>query len=151
VEIARGRHTPRKLSLVMFDADHFKNVNDTHGHPAGDAVLRRLAALLTTTFREVDVVARVGGEEFAVLLPSTGLSGAAAVAERFRQAVAAQPIVADGVSIACTVSGGVATMETGSTDLDALLERADRALYAAKAAGRNRIACSSVDDPAAPR
>ncbi len=141
VELARDRRAPRELSLIMFDADHFKTINDTHGHPAGDAVLRHLAALLTGTFREVDVVARVGGEEFAVLLPSTDLSGAAAVAERLRAAVAAHPAVVDGVPIHYTVSAGVASLDGSQTSLDALMKHADRALYAAKADGRNRVQC----------
>lgn len=149
VEIARGRHSPRQLSLVMVDADHFKNATDRHGHPAGDAVQRHLAALLTATFREVEVVARVGGEEFAVLLPPTGPAGAAAVAEGFRCAMAAEPIVVDGVAIGCTVSARVATMDAGSTNLDALIKRADLALYTAKAAGGNRIECASADAPGA--
>ena len=128
----------------MFDVDHFKRVNDTHGHPAGDAVLRHLAVLLTATFRQVDVVARVGGEEFAVLLPSTDAEGAAAVAERLRLAVKSQAVEFDGVPLRCTVSAGVATMHADLGDLDALMKRADQALYAAKAAGRNRIECWSA-------
>jgi len=143
IELDRWQRWPRKLSLVLFDADHFKRVNDTHGHPAGDAVLSHLATLLTATFRQVDVVARVGGEEFAVLLPSTDAEGAAAVAERLRQAVESQPVEVDGVPIRCTISGGVATMDADLGDLDALMKRADQALYAAKAAGRNRIECWS--------
>ncbi len=139
VELARGRRAPRELSLVLFDADHFKNVNDKHGHPAGDAVLRHLAALLTVTFREVDVVGRVGGEEFAVLLPSTGIQGATKVAERLRLAVASKPVEVDGVQIHYTVSAGVATTDDHSMSLDALMKRADVALYAAKAAGRNQV------------
>ncbi len=141
LELARARRSPRELSLVLFDADLFKHINDTHGHPAGDAVLRHLAALLTATFREVDVVARVGGEEFAVLLPSTGLRSAATVAERLRLAVASQPVDVDGVPIHYSVSAGVATSNDNSMDLDTLMKRADAALYAAKGAGRNRIEC----------
>ena len=143
-ELERWHRWPRKLSLVMFDADHFKRVNDTHGHPAGDAVLRHLAVLLSATFRQVDVVARVGGEEFAVLLPSTDAEGAAAVAERLRLAVESQAVEVDGVPIRCTISAGVATMHADVADLDALMKRADQALYAAKAAGRNRIECWSA-------
>ena len=143
LELERGRRAPRALSLILFDADHFKNVNDTYGHPAGDAVLRHLAAMLTATFREVDVVGRVGGEEFAVLLPSTGLDGAAAVAERLRLIVAGQSVDVDGVRIPFTVSAGVATIDDPSMGLDALMKRADVALYAAKAAGRDRVECWS--------
>ena len=139
LEIDRRKRSPRPLSLIVFDVDHFKRVNDTHGHPAGDAVLRKLAAVLVATFRQVDVVARLGGEEFGVLLPSTGLDDAARVAERFRMAMAAQPVEVDGVLIPCTVSGGVATMEDGAGGLDLLMKRADKALYTAKSDGRNRI------------
>jgi len=138
-EVERWKLAARPLALALFDADHFKGINDTHGHPAGDAVLRHLADTLMRTFREVDVVARVGGEEFAVLLPSTGLEAAAAVADRVRQVVAASTVDADGVPIRCTLSGGVAVMEPGVGGLDGLMKRADQALYAAKAAGRDRI------------
>jgi diguanylate cyclase (GGDEF)-like protein/PAS domain S-box-containing protein len=140
IEMARWRRQPRPLSLLLLDADHFKAINDQHGHPAGDAVLRDLAATLSAGFREVDVVARVGGEEFAVLLPSTGLEGAVAVANRLLAAVAARSVEVDGVRIPYCVSGGVATMDDSVSGLDALMKRADEALYAAKHAGRNRIA-----------
>jgi diguanylate cyclase (GGDEF)-like protein len=139
VELIRWRHSPRDLSLILFDVDHFKQVNDTYGHPSGDAVLRHLATLLTNTFREVDVVARIGGEEFAVLLPSTGLATASVVAERLRKAIEPNAVEANGFRIRYTVSGGVATMEDGVADLDGLIKRADESLYAAKASGRNNI------------
>ena len=139
LELERSKRSPRQLSLIMFDADNFKTVNDTYGHAAGDAVLCDLAAMLTATFRQVDVVARVGGEEFAVLLPSTGVRDAAMVADRLRQAVESHAVVVDRASIKYTVSGGVAAMDASVTGLDELMKRADDALYAAKAAGRNRI------------
>jgi diguanylate cyclase (GGDEF)-like protein len=144
-DIALGRHAPHALSLILFDADHFKQVNDRHGHPAGDAVLCHLAALMTRTFRQVDLVARVGGEEFAVLLPSTGADLALEAANRLRLALAAQPVMVDGVPIRLTVSGGVATLDDGLCDdgglsgLDSMIKRADQALYAAKVTGRNRV------------
>jgi diguanylate cyclase (GGDEF)-like protein/PAS domain S-box-containing protein len=141
LEMERCRRSPRPLSLILFDADHFKRVNDRYGHAAGDKVLRHLAATLAATFREVDVVARLGGEEFAVLLPSTDLPSAAAVANRLRHAIGDQAVEVDGVKIRYTVSGGVATMDADVEGLDALMKRADRALYAAKADGRNRIEC----------
>ena len=140
IELTRWRRQPRPLSLLLLDADHFKAVNDQYGHPAGDAVLRDLAATLSASFREVDVVARVGGEEFAVLLPSTAVAGALAVANRALAAISARLVEFDGVRIAYTVSGGVAAMDEGVTGLDALMKRADEALYVAKKAGRNRIA-----------
>ncbi|WP_394788088.1 diguanylate cyclase [Rhodoferax sp.] len=139
LELERASRSPRQTSLILFDVDFFKQVNDSYGHPAGDAVLRQLATLLTATFRQVDVVARVGGEEFAVLLPSTSLEAATAVANRLREAVAAQTVQVDGTAIHYTLSGGVATLSDPANGLDALMKQADRALYAAKAAGRNRI------------
>ena len=129
----------------MFDADHFKVVNDTYGHPAGDAVLCHLAKLLMSTFRQVDIVARVGGEEFAVLLPSTDLQTALKIANRLRENVASQVVEVDGVKIRYTVSGGVASMDDSISGLDALMKRADQALYQAKASGRNRIQAHPTD------
>jgi diguanylate cyclase (GGDEF)-like protein/PAS domain S-box-containing protein len=150
LELSRNRRTPRPTALILFDADHFKDVNDRHGHPAGDCVLRQLGAALSATFRQVDVVARVGGEEFAVLLPSSTMAGALAVAERLRVLVASQPVVCEGVPIAYTVSAGIAAVEAGETiDLDTLIKRADRALYAAKTKGRNRVECWNGDRDAA--
>jgi diguanylate cyclase (GGDEF)-like protein/PAS domain S-box-containing protein len=139
LEIKCWHRSPRPLSLLLIDADHFKSVNDTYGHPAGDAVLRMLAASFTATFREVDVVARIGGEEFAVLLTGTSLQGAAMVAERFCHHVAAQSLEFEGKTISITVSAGVAAMDEGVTIIDALMKRADQALYGAKSAGRNRV------------
>ncbi len=139
LELSRRKRSPRDVSLILFDVDHFKRVNDTYGHPTGDLVLRHFAGLLTSAFREVDVVARVGGEEFAVLLPSTGATAAIAAAERLRHLVESQPLVANDLRISYTVSGGVATTEDDLADLDALIKRADQSLYAAKAGGRNNI------------
>jgi diguanylate cyclase (GGDEF)-like protein/PAS domain S-box-containing protein len=139
IEMTRWRRQPRPLSLLLLDADHFKAINDQHGHPAGDAVLRDLAATLNAGFREVDVVARVGGEEFAVLLPSTSIDGALAVAKRLLAAFAARCVDFEGTPLRYSVSGGVAEMDDSVTGLDALMKRADEALYAAKKAGRNRI------------
>ncbi len=141
VELLRWQRQPRALSLVAFDADHFKQINDRHGHPAGDAVLRHLAAGLGATFRNLDLVARSGGEEFLVLLPGTGLDGAQAAADRLCRMVAAQTVDVDGVQIRYTVSAGVATMHADVDGLDALIKRADLALYQAKAMGRNRVEC----------
>lgn len=141
LEVERWRRLPRPLSLVMFDADQFKRINDRYGHAGGDAVLRHLAGLLTTTFREVDMAARLGGEEFAVLLPSTDIRGALAMATRLRHTMEGAVIDFEGEQIRCTVSGGVASMENDVTGLDVLMKRADSALYAAKNAGRNRIVC----------
>jgi diguanylate cyclase (GGDEF)-like protein/PAS domain S-box-containing protein len=139
LELERNRHAPRPTALILLDADHFKRINDRHGHPGGDAVLRHLGHLLAATFRQVDVAARVGGEEFAVLLPSSNLEAAAAVAERLCRLVADRPVAFDGAHIACTISVGVAVCDGELLALDTLLKRAGQALYAAKAAGRNRV------------
>jgi diguanylate cyclase (GGDEF)-like protein/PAS domain S-box-containing protein len=138
-ELERWRRTPRPLSLLLIDADHFKKVNDQHGHAAGDTVLCSIARTLTATAREIDVVARLGGEEFVVLLPSTDTTGAAALAERIRIAIAATPVPANDADVRCTVSVGVSTMAVDVDGLDALIGRADAALRAAKAAGRNTV------------
>lgn len=139
IELERRRRAPRPTSMIMIDADHFKAVNDRYGHAGGDAVLRHLAAALNLTFRDVDIVARVGGEEFAVLLPSTDLAAASAVAERLRATVEAAAVRIDGAAIGYTISAGVATMDGRVMTLEGLMKRADQALYAAKARGRNRV------------
>jgi diguanylate cyclase (GGDEF)-like protein/PAS domain S-box-containing protein len=138
-ELGRSTTVPRPTAVITLDADHFKAINDRYGHPGGDAVLQHLAAILGETFREVDVVARIGGEEFAVLLPSTDLPRAAVVAERLRSSVASQVVHFDGERIRYTVSAGVASLDDGMGGIDLLLKRADQALYAAKRAGRNRV------------
>ncbi len=140
-ELQRWQRSPQPLSLVIVDADHFKTINDRHGHAAGDAVLRHLAAGLSASFRAMDLVARIGGEEFAVLLPDAGLDGAAAVAARLCKHIAAQTVEVDGKPIRYTVSVGVATMAADTGTLAELMKRADAAMYQAKALGRNRVEC----------
>ena len=127
-------------AVLLFDIDHFKKVNDTHGHAAGDDVLRELAARTTNSVRSVDLVARLGGEEFAVVMPETDIASAAEVAERLRLAVATDRFVvrASGKELDITISVGVAAAEAGH-GRDRLLARADEALYSAKTAGRNRV------------
>ncbi len=147
IELGRWHRAPRPLTLIMFDADHFKAVNDRHGHPAGDAVLRHMAQTLTANFRECDLIARLGGEEFAVLVPSMAMADALAAAATVLETIDSQPVVIDGVAIHYTVSGGIATMEADVAGLDALIKRADDALYAAKRAGRNQIVCWSPRTP----
>jgi diguanylate cyclase (GGDEF)-like protein/PAS domain S-box-containing protein len=142
-ELHRWHRAPRELSLIMFDADQFKIINDTWGHPAGDAVLRDLAGSLTAIFRQADIVARLGGEEFVAMLPSTGQNGAVTVATRLLRAVEAKTVTVDGNAIRYTVSAGVATMKPDISGLDALIKRADLALYEAKRQGRNRVECWS--------
>ena len=153
LELDRAAHTPRPLSLVVFDADHFKHINDRHGHPAGDRVLCDLATALRDTFRAVDTVARIGGEEFAVLLPSTSLAQAVAIADRLCATVSTRLVAVDGVEIAYTVSAGVAVWDNkpgaealpATGNIDALIRRADQALYLAKTGGRNRVAAWTPD------
>ncbi|OYV86009.1 MAG: hypothetical protein B7Z73_12490, partial [Planctomycetia bacterium 21-64-5] len=125
------------LSLVMVDVDFFKKFNDLHGHQTGDEVLRRIGELLRKTLREMDLAARFGGEEFAVLLPGTRLQDATTVAERLRAAVAAEPLSFGGKELHVTISIGLATAEE-TDDHNRLVQRADEALYAAKNGGRNR-------------
>ena len=130
---------PRPLSVMMIDADHFKRINDTHGHLAGDAVLRHLATALSANFRPVDVVARIGGEEFIALLPGVPLEAAEAVAQRVCRGLALQAVEVEGAPIRYTVSIGVAMMGADVSDLGDLMRRADTAMYAAKTLGRNRV------------
>lgn len=141
LELSRRKRAPRPVSLIMLDADHFKAINDTYGHPAGDAVLRQLAADMRSVCRQVDVLARVGGEEFAVLLPSVGLVHALAVAERLRAQVQLASVRYEEHSIGYAVSIGVAVMEDSVAGVDGLIKRADQALYAAKRRGRNQVVC----------
>ena len=138
-EVLRVQRQPRPLSLLMFDLDHFKRVNDRHGHLTGDEVLRAVGELVHTTLRRTDVAGRYGGEEFAVLLPDTTLEGATLVAERLREGAEALRVTAGEASIALTISLGVAEWHAGMADGAALVAAADEALYDAKRSGRNRI------------
>ncbi|CAA7611878.1 diguanylate cyclase [Magnetospirillum sp. UT-4] len=136
-ECERAERYRTPLSLAMLDIDHFKRVNDTWGHGIGDEVLRAVVRAVAGGLREIDLIGRLGGEEFAVLLPETELDGAMAVAERLRRAVAETDVPVPGGAYRVTVSLGVADWSGGG--LDALLGRADRALYRAKDAGRDRV------------
>lgn len=141
-ELARSIRYNRPLSLLMIDLDHFKKVNDTYGHLAGDRVLQNLGAMCRESFREEDVVGRMGGEEFAVMLPETPLEKAMEVAERFRQTMADAAMAMDhGLPLHCALSVGVTTLVDSQTNLDTLLSQADKALYDAKNQGRNRVCC----------
>ena len=131
------------LALLVVDIDHFKRVNDVHGHAAGDGVLRHVAQSLSAALREGDRLGRLGGEEFVAVLPGAGLAEATAVAERMRAAVAAAPAPVGPLTVACTVSVGVATAPAGGA-LEVLLGRADAALYQAKADGRDRVAVAAA-------
>ncbi len=138
-ETAKSRRYGRELSCIMLDIDHFKSINDTFGHPAGDHVLRTITSVCRNELREVDIFGRVGGEEFAIGLPETSLFGAAETAERLRRRIASQVVVFEGRTIPVTASFGVASFEKTDGSFEALRARADRALYQAKETGRNRV------------
>ena len=145
-EIAVCSRHGHPLTLVMFDVDHFKKVNDTHGHLAGDAVLKDLAARIRPRIRREDLFARYGGEEFACVLPSTALPGGIVFAEHLRTIIEERPCLFDNMSIPFTISLGVTTLhrETG-VDPVALIKRADENLYVAKRGGRNKVVPSLAD------
>jgi diguanylate cyclase len=137
MELGRCRARGDTASLLMLDIDHFKAINDRHGHPAGDAVLRAVARILRDTMRDEDLPGRYGGEEFCIVLPSTGAAGAAVAAERLRARIEGA-VLERRLGIRATVSIGFAELVPADADCAAWIARADRALYAAKAAGRNR-------------
>ncbi len=140
-ELSRGRRYSRHLSLILFDIDHFKRINDSRGHLAGDAVLRQLAGAIAANIRREDVLARVGGEEFALLAPELSLENARFVAAKLRALVESTPFRFEEQAIEVTASFGVATAEPGKTvQPDELYQAADARLYVAKNSGRNRIA-----------
>ena len=142
-EVAYGIRHNSEIALVLFDIDHFKRINDTHGHQVGDAVLRQVATTAARRLRTEDVLARFGGEEFAVILRGTSRLGAGLVAERLRALVAALPAIVDGKPIAVTVSAGCASLECcAGRSPHELVAAADRRLYVAKRQGRNRVAAS---------
>jgi diguanylate cyclase (GGDEF)-like protein len=139
-ELARGHRYGETVSCVLFDVDGFKRVNDTHGHDAGDAVLRAVSAAAQTECRQPDVLGRWGGEEFLLVLPRTGAAGAAAIAARVREIVEAVRVTHGGLALGVTASFGVATAAPdGEEGIEGILKRADAALYRAKGGGRNRV------------
>jgi diguanylate cyclase (GGDEF)-like protein len=139
-ELERAARYQRPLSLVLLDLDHFKKVNDTHGHAAGDDALRKAAAVLGEVCRDVDLAARLGGEELVLLLPETDSGGAHILAERIRGKIAATVHQSPaGVRFSVTASVGVASVGKKTTTPEALLQACDEALYRAKEAGRNRV------------
>ncbi len=138
----------RPLSLAMLDIDHFKEYNDTYLHMEGDEVLKRIGKLLKTNLREVDTVARFGGEEFVLLLPDTDKHGAIAVAEKVRRLIEKERFTTSGgePTRPVTISCGVATYPEDAGEMEELIDHADIALYRAKARGRNRVESFSRDD-----
>jgi diguanylate cyclase len=137
-EYQRHKRYDTKLSLIMFDIDFFKKVNDTHGHQCGDAVLQTVASKTTSIIRQTDCLARYGGEEFCCLLPQTELTDAVTLAERLRQLIEKQVIVYQEKNVNVTISLGVSDLKPEDS-AEAFLKKADQALYQAKNSGRNRV------------
>ncbi|MEP0339411.1 MAG: diguanylate cyclase [Alphaproteobacteria bacterium] len=137
-EVARVRRSGRSFGMAMMDVDHFKSVNDTHGHDAGDNVLRALAEACVDRLRNVDIVGRMGGEEFALILPETDPQGAMLTVERLREYLSELAIPIDSGTLTVTVSIGVTTVRDPSDTIEGALKRADEALYKAKGSGRNK-------------
>ncbi len=145
VELARAIRYESEMSIFMLDVDFFKRINDSHGHQVGDRLLKTLAEVCRQTLREIDIVGRVGGEEFAVVLPETRITVAMEVAERLRAAIANTKVpMESGLPIQFSVSIGVASLISKDDNLDVLFSQADKALYEAKNTGRNKV-CSAFD------
>jgi diguanylate cyclase (GGDEF)-like protein len=142
--LARARRQGRAASVLLIDADHFKRINDEYGHEAGDAVLIDLVQRIRNALRTEDLVGRLGGEEFAVLMPDTGEADAKLVAERLRSAVPATEMPIGARALRVTVSVGVATLSPDDENLADLLRRADQAMYAAKRRGRDRVVVATA-------
>lgn len=139
-ELDRAQRQGSATTILLLDLDHFKRVNDTWGHPAGDAVLRHVATLASTTVRSTDLVGRLGGEEFIIMLPNTSVQAARTLAEKLRQRLEASPLQWEHLTIPVTTSIGLAgTTAQERRDFDSLYSQADKALYQAKQLGRNRV------------
>ena len=147
-ELSRIERNRGQASLLMLDIDHFKLINDRHGHPTGDEVIRSVAALVRATLRDYDTAGRYGGEEFGVILPDTGIECATAIAERIRLRIEAATLERE-ANIRCTISIGIAAATPNVRDARDWIERADRALYRAKALGRNRTVRDKTGAPLA--
>jgi diguanylate cyclase (GGDEF)-like protein len=146
LEVQRARRMNYSIGLLIMDLDHFKLVNDRHGHPAGDAALRQVAELLRKRLRRTDIVGRIGGEEFAAILPGDGQAEVAIVAEKLRKAVEELPPIEGGMgdeTTSVTLSVGGASLQPDRLDAQALIGSADRALYEAKRNGRNQVRLGS--------
>lgn len=142
IEFSRAKRWNRPFCCLMLDLDHFKQINDNFGHPAGDRVLQEFAKLCKDSVREIDLVARYGGEELIILMPETELETSIQVAERLRAIISATEIVVENQALRVTVSIGAATKDENTTGLETLIARADQAMYMAKHKGRNCVAVS---------
>ena len=138
-ELSRANRYTHPLTFMMMDIDHFKNINDTYGHHAGDQVLKNVASICTDNLRVHDLFGRIGGEEFSAMLPETNLNDAIVVAERIRKSVEDAEWAIDGKKVSCTISIGMSQLNDDSETLDNLMKKADEALYLAKSSGRNCI------------
>ena len=147
-EIERAMRTQRPIAFLMYDLDHFKDVNDRYGHPSGDLVLQGISDIAKSTFRKIDTVGRLGGEEFLVVLPESDQEAARTAAERFRSAVAEHKFVASEQRIEITISIGVFAPETVTSfvTVQTVLQITDKALYAAKNGGRNCVVVRGLTD-----
>jgi diguanylate cyclase (GGDEF)-like protein len=143
-EQTRARRHGNAFSVLMLDIDHFKKINDTYGHPVGDLAIKALADVCSKALRPHDILARYGGEEFVLTLPHTPADGARAVAERMREAVEKVEVPSEQGTVRFTVSIGVSTYVDGEP-FDHIVERADKALYASKQGGRNRVTVDSTE------
>lgn len=148
LNLARAKRHGQHLSILMLDIDHFKEVNDVYGHQTGDHALRHLCNVCRSLIREIDVMGRVGGEEFAILLPDTTAAGALVVAERIRATIEDQALITDDHRHVCmTVSIGVCELSAKSDTIKEIKHVADTALYRAKRTGRNRVVAMTADAP----
>ena len=138
-EIRRSMRHKSNLTLLMLDLDHFKETNDTFGHLVGDAVLKEVAVILKSNLREIDIIGRYGGEEFAIVLAGTGKEEAHQAAERIRESIEATVFKAYDEVVSTTVSIGVSVFPDKGVDVESLIEASDRALYKAKETGRNKV------------
>lgn len=140
----RAKNPPYELAMLMMDIDHFKQVNDSYGHPTGDAVLQEVARRIHANLRPTDLLGRYGGEEFVAILTRTGYSDVCRIADRLLEAISETPILADGQAIPITISIGIAWLKETTTSIYELVSNADHALYLAKNSGRN---CRAALDP----
>jgi diguanylate cyclase (GGDEF)-like protein len=149
-QIQRSRRTGETFSVLMLDLDYFKAINDRFGHAAGDRALKHVAALLREALREIDRLGRIGGEEFLAIMPGAGLDAAGPVAERIRERLAAGPMMVDSIRVVLSASIGMAQWNAPDEDASHLVGRADSALYAAKALGRDRVVAAGAEQMTLP-